>query len=844
MVSQSDGGKNLLTRIKNSKDLSKNIINLLYKKKEISSREAEFLFSIALVIMEEYQKDIGRQKKDYLINDKYLLIEFAYKIIAITCFKIENFRALYDFSVNYGYYPIARKILDDNLISTPTMHHIISNLDIEDFVDDGKVKTLEQNKVFKQVLSSVHSEISFLAPTSYGKSELIFEHLKANCHFHIVAIIVPTKALIDQTFREAKKKIMDRKIIIHDQNYNLEKDTRVLAIVTQERALRLIEEGMVFDVLYIDEAHELLNFNFRDVLSNRSLLLARLIRISKTENPNIKLIYLSPTIQDIANLVLVGGNPIQSYEITNNLKILDIKYINKDNVEFVYDLFLDCFIEIGKVENQMDHISNTSQKFSKNLHFLYRPKWIESYTEQLYSSLPLKVIPKDIKSLQEELQKIVHPKFKLIKYLSRGIVYLHGRLPLIIRNYLLKYVRESHFLQNFVANSVVLAGMNLPIDNLIYITGFKSPSDLNNLIGRVNRLNDIFKSGERLSKILIPVHFIDMETYPQNKGGNLEKKIKSLRGRSVDNVRNPMLEQFTDTKQKNKVEEIRNVENRIIEKYTTPDFFTQLNKAGAQQVLNYTDAGMQKLEDVIKRTSVVSNKGDIHQNILNKMKEVFFDTFVTSDKQIDLMFFSPSNNIKRLRYEATIDYYKNFVEFSFNNLHDRIENLVGYWKKVISGEEISKNKNKDINYFVYVGPQFGEVPYETDSYKGEANVYIDLRSHSEDEDYLYNMAVIKIQIDEDFIGHEITLLLNTLKEFKIITGEQFDYFLYKTFDKREIEVLRLGISRNIYQLMKNDNQIQNIVFDSFGNARANDQLRQYIETKKGIEKFELEQYFT
>ncbi|HFR3906009.1 TPA: hypothetical protein ACHVIH_000830, partial [Streptococcus suis] len=82
MVSQSDGGKNLLTRIKNSKDLSKNIINLLYKKKEISSREAEFLFSIALVIMEEYQKDIGRQKKDYLINDKYLLIEFAYKIIA------------------------------------------------------------------------------------------------------------------------------------------------------------------------------------------------------------------------------------------------------------------------------------------------------------------------------------------------------------------------------------------------------------------------------------------------------------------------------------------------------------------------------------------------------------------------------------------------------------------------------------------------------------------------------------------------------------------------------------------------------------------------------------------
>ena len=78
-----------------------------------------------------------------------------------------------------------------------------------------------------------------------------------------MAIIVPTKALIDQTYREAKKHIKDRKLIIYDQNYVYEKDKRVLAIVTQERALRLIEEGMIFELLYIDEAHELLNFNYQ-----------------------------------------------------------------------------------------------------------------------------------------------------------------------------------------------------------------------------------------------------------------------------------------------------------------------------------------------------------------------------------------------------------------------------------------------------------------------------------------------------------------------------------------------------------------------------------------------------
>lgn len=210
-------------------------------------------------------------------------------------------------------------------------------------------------------------------------------------------------------------------------------------------------------------------------------------------------------------------------------------------------------------------------------------------------------------------------------------------------------------------------------------------------------------------------------------------------------------------------------------------------------------------------------------------------------KKLSSIFFTPSNNVKRLRYQATNDYYKNFISFSFNNLHDRIENLVSYWKDVLSGE--IKTDGKEINYYVYVGSQFGEVPYETDSYKGDAKVYIDLRSHKEDIDYLYNMAIIKIQTDEDFIGHEITLLLNTLKEFNLITEEQFNYFLFGTYDMNEIEVLRLGITKNIYQFMKKDNQIQNIEFDVFGNAKANENLRHYIKSKSGIERFELEQLF-
>ena len=89
----------------------------------------------------------------------------------------------------------------------------------------------------------------FVAPTSYGKSEIIYQHILENNELDNIGIIVPTKALIDQVFREAKKLgELNRKIITHEQNYN-DSDRRVLAIVTQERALRLIEQHLIFDSL-------------------------------------------------------------------------------------------------------------------------------------------------------------------------------------------------------------------------------------------------------------------------------------------------------------------------------------------------------------------------------------------------------------------------------------------------------------------------------------------------------------------------------------------------------------------------------------------------------------------
>lgn len=224
-----------------------------------------------------------------------------------------------------------------------------------------------------------------------------------------------------------------------------------------------------------------------------------------------------------------------------------------------------------------------------------------------------------------------------------------------------------------------------------------------------------------------------------------------------------------------------------------------------------------------------------------KVKEVFFDNFVNegADRAIDYRYFHPNNNVKRLRFEPTINYYSVFIPSSYSSLKDRVNNLVSYWEDILSS---SSDHNK--NFMQYVGSQFGEKAYQSDDYNdSRAKVYIDLNDYKTREYDMYNIAIIKLQTDDEFVDFEIGLLVNSLREFNIISDDLYNLFMFGTNDIKELQISQLGLSKNLYNTLKKDNQIQNIEFDDFHNPRANHHLREYILSKQGIEKFELEQYF-
>lgn len=474
---------------------------------------------------------------------------------------------------------------------------------------------------------------------------------------------------------------------------------------------------------------------------------------------------------------------------------------------------------------------------------MYRPIYIEHYAEELCNQLPeYDELPNSLANLIEELKDIVHPKFKLIEFLSKGILYLHGRLPNNIRNYLLKCFRDDTSIKHLIANSVILAGMNMPIDSLFFISGFSATNELINLVGRVNRLNEIFSNNGELNKILVPVYFVELDSYPQNRNGQLKKTVESLRSNIKDSVKNPLLENSVINRSNlENSEKILTLESNIVNDFDNPSFISRLTRSGAQQLLNYTELGLIKLEEIINETETIQNADNVYKEILLKVKEVFFDNFVNegADRAIDYRYFHPNNNVKRLRFEPTINYYSVFIPNAYSPLKYRVNNLVSYWKDILSSPS-----DHDKKFMQYVGSQFGEKAYPSDDYNdSRAKVYIDLNDYKTREYDMYNIAIIKLQTDDEFVDFEIGLLVNSLREFNIISDDLYNFFMFGTNDIKELRIAQQGLSKNLYNTLKKDKQIQNIEFDDFYNPRANHHLREYILSKQGIEKFELEQYF-
>jgi hypothetical protein len=802
--------KRKLSSLKNI-EIFRKTVKKLNLNEVLTEQEKEYLLASAIILTKEYE--LNKEYTGYL--------EFAYYIILKYSIKYNDYKPLYDFSINFGYYPISDTITKLNLIQMDSIDDIIIKNGINKFKKKDIVETYEQKYNQDKFIHSNNNEIAYIAPTSYGKSSIISEKILTDRH-NKIGIIVPTKSLINQTYNFIKQQILNYKIIMFDEMYE-DDDEKFIAIITQERGLRLLERNnFYFEQIFVDEAHNLL------LDDERSILLSRLINKNYSKNPNQKIVYLSPLVDNSKNLKSYNEGNIDEYKINFNLKEPEIFELRLDGEVLKYNRFMNEFYILSDNYSVIDYIRNNEK--NKNFIFIARPVKIEKFAKEIKEHKELETNNDELNLLADTLKKYVHEDFNVIDLIKHGIVYIHGKMPDQIKDYLEYKYKTIKELRYLIANHVILEGINLPIDNLYIMTvNSLNTKQIVNLIGRVNRLNDVFTPDtNNLDKLLPQIHFINTEEY-NRKDSNMSNTIEKLRSFDLDDrVENPILVEYNENKLK--ISDDKKEKNRgIIEKESKLFSDDDSEDATIEKIMiecgidSYYDNITEVIERIKKvKKEIIEDLKWKDLNIIDKICYIFIDSIISINDY----------EIKRLKYIETKDFYKNFIKMQKFQLKDRIKNQYRYFKSI--------QYNNEKNEF-YIGKSYGEIAKITDDYKNNFNkVYIKLDTKTDKE--LLNLAIVKLKIEDDFINYKINGFLQAMLKMEFISQEEYNEIVYGTNDKKKLNLMKKGLTYNLINKFENDNQIENLSFDQYNNIIINDKFKEYRDTLDDFLKFEINKY--
>lgn len=571
------------------------------------------------------------------------------------------------------------------------------------------------------------------------------------------------------------------------------KDNKIIAVLTQERLLRLLQENpdLKFDLLVVDEAHNILD-EFSDE-KTRSVILAAVIIICKKRNDNIVCKYLTPFLKskEALNIKYIY-NDAEWYSVMENVKSEMFYFYDLENNKKVlldqYSAMKDKLIsfDVEALGDDADIVIDNCD--NKNIIYLNSPKKLEKFAYEIFSKLPVKQLDK-LSKAASDLREYVHENYKLADYIEKGIVYHHGSIPESIRYFIEDLYINIPEIKILIANSTLLEGVNIPATKMFILdpsrgSNYLSPSSFKNLVGRVCRFGEIFNDSRGNLKYLLPEIHIIKGKYCRKKL-NIENFVKGRRilvedsDKITDDIKNPLLTySAVDDSEKKKAEE-------ILENISHYDNITDNSSRKPK-----TKIGQLCFENNINIFDIFEIEEQIDKELENMTKAQSMDTVFNT---IDFLFFSKINdnqgeynNLKRLRQREAQDFYKILINWRIMGFTMKVmvDEMVGYWNTL--REEQSK--------LVYVG-KWG------DKTRGGYRTYwTDITEKDEYEKI--NLAIVRLKEEYDFIDNEIIKYIEILHCLELIEESLYLKIKYGTEDKTKIALLNCGISGILSKLLQ------------------------------------------
>lgn len=722
--------------------------------------------------------------------------ELGYRFVLKYSIQTQNYYPLYDFASNLGFAPIAELLVQKEFI--PNNEGFISNFLSayrSNFKRENLIQTEAQAELFDSFSTYAKQSVTVIAPTSYGKSQLI-EELIVERKDENIAIVVPTKALVAQTRRRIMQVLgreeQRRVVVHHDMSYDSSKP--IIAVVTQERLLRLLQKSssLKFDQLIIDEAHNLLGGD------KRARLLASVIMIANSRNPNLAKKYLTPFLVEISNLDLLDQIS-QTIELRILEKLKSEEYFCCDLLSSapvkLYDQYLDRFIAIKKQEARSEVTFILGEGRAKNIVYLNKPKDIEKFAFELARSMrPIDNVA--IKKLCKEISEFVHPDYRMLYCLARGIIYHHGSVPETIRNFVEAAFRNVREVKWVVTNSTLLEGVNIPAEALFVLdhglgNGLMTGPQFRNLVGRVSRFSEVFNYKHGGPHLLMPPIYLLKTSYSRRNcdiEGYLRKTVK-VDASIADKVSNPLLKNVVlDEKVIFKRFEdftiMGNVEPELAQERSTPVAVTQFGKScfihsvHEIPILACEEEILKKIFDDKEEHGSINDS----KNLMSAIAK-YFISYVKEDSVESSRDFLA---LKRLLQESAQTFYAMFFDWRINqsNYLRMIANFLKYWKKI-----------ENSSPYVFAG-RWGNISRDQTK---RNNFYIDVRQLNDYE--RVNLAILRIKEEQDFIDNKLVKFVEVLNDIGLIDEELYNKIKYGTNDSEKISLVRAGFSHIVAHVL-------------------------------------------
>lgn len=728
----------------------------------------------------------------YLVNiENVTLQHLGYRIIVDYCNNSRNYRPLYEIANSYGLYPVS-KFIEDHYIADDERNFFSAwnDASVEQYHHDSIYQTEEQRELDNFYIDGKADNVSVVAPTSYGKSELILESIK-QYQGKKICIVTSTKALLMQM----KKRIVSsgvvpgKKIVVHPEMYN-SNDATCIAVLTQERFQRLLkkDDQLSFDCIIVDEAHELLEN------TNRSIILASTVIIAKKRNPDTVFKFLTPFIADSDNLIprytqcSLKSFRVHEYIKTEKYYIYDLR---SGKGKFFYDQFLGKFYKIdsyrlGDYEEE-EVVRNASQK---NIIYLNKPVDIEEFSLNLASQLP-DINSPEVLTACKNLSEYLQPQYNLIACLKKGVIYHHGSVPDVVRIFIEDLYKRLPEIKYIVTSSTLLAGVNLPAERIFILDSKKGRGNLRsdafkNLIGRICRFSEIFDSKTGSLRMLEPeVHIIFGKYFSRN--ANYETFLNAVARADLildDQVDNVLLENAQITEENKNIfnsaqEFIENYENGTIADYQQRYITTEIGKSSIMNGIREIDVFQEEsdMQDSVNEYHLHDEVIDNADSLMEAIQKIFINHIDSAG----------NDNVRRLHNDDACKFYSMMFDWRMGNKSyaEMIQLFVGYWRKLYQ-------QNRDA--YIYVG-RWGNVDV-----KGSHNKpYTYLKNKNKTQ--IVNLAIVRIKEEQDFIDNNLIRFVEALHDLKLLDEKFYLRVKYGTDDETTICLLKNGLSLSLAMLL-------------------------------------------